>query len=474
MKKLLYTLRIGLLYALFPLAASAQIGQRSYNTTTAVPDVGISNIGSGIAFHVLSWNPLATVSACSVKLQQSPDNAAWVDLIGSQTCTSAGQSAVTNVVANYIRIDPTTLTVSGGGRVVFHWDGYNSSPSGGGTVTGTGASPEVAFWSSPNALTGSTNFTYTTGQLRLISPAVGTTPLVVNSFSASQTAGLADFNNNSTAGATIFGTVTARGAGVGNFGSLFASVQNSEASYAYSTFNVLAPANYGYVERLRNDGTYEVSAFNGTSVQGFFFQPTTAVVPGILAGSVSVQYGAASDGLVLGIPGQTSAILTFLGNAGGKAIIGVAAAAGTPAKINLPQVTGTVGQILSTDGGTPQQTSWITSNTTATNCAANGTAANPSVVSCVAAAAGMFSCATAASTGTCRVNTTAVTANSEIFVTQDAADGGAGQLNVTCNTGNDLSASAPLLASKSTGASFTINLGVVGTNPACFEYYIVN
>lgn len=111
---------------------------------------------------------------------------------------------------------------------------------------------------------------------------------------------------------------------------------------------------------------------------------------------------------------------------------------------------------------------------TATDCKANGTAASPSVVSCSAASAGMFSCATNASTATCQVNSTAVTANSEIFITQDAADGGASQLNVTCNTTNVLNTSKPLLVSKSAGVSFTINLGTVTTNPACFEYYIVN
>jgi len=111
---------------------------------------------------------------------------------------------------------------------------------------------------------------------------------------------------------------------------------------------------------------------------------------------------------------------------------------------------------------------------TITNCAANGSAANPSIVACSAAAAGMFSCSTTASTGTCQVNTSAVTANSEIFITQDAADGGAGQLNVTCNTNNVLSTTKPLLVSKNAGVSFTINLGTVSVNPACFEYNIVN
>jgi len=111
---------------------------------------------------------------------------------------------------------------------------------------------------------------------------------------------------------------------------------------------------------------------------------------------------------------------------------------------------------------------------TATNCKGNGTAANPSVVTCAAAAAGMFSCDPAASTGTCQVNTTAVTANSEIQIIQDAADGGASQLNVTCNTALVTPAAKPILLSKNAGVSFTINLGTVTANPGCFEYTITN
>jgi hypothetical protein len=107
-----------------------------------------------------------------------------------------------------------------------------------------------------------------------------------------------------------------------------------------------------------------------------------------------------------------------------------------------------------------------------TNCAGVGTAANPSVVTCGAAPAGMFSCATAATTGTCVVDTTAVTANSVIQIVQDAADGT--PLSVTCNTANVESTTKPVLLSKSAGTSFTINLGTVTTNPGCFEYTIIN
>jgi hypothetical protein len=70
------------------------------------------------------------------------------------------------------------------------------------------------------------------------------------------------------------------------------------------------------------------------------------------------------------------------------------------------------------------------------------------------------------------VATTAVTANSEIFITPNDAEGT--RLSVTCNTGITLPAAAPLLASKSAGTSFTINLGTVSVNPACFDYLIMN
>ncbi len=111
---------------------------------------------------------------------------------------------------------------------------------------------------------------------------------------------------------------------------------------------------------------------------------------------------------------------------------------------------------------------------TTTNCAAVGTAANPSVASCGAAAAGHFSCATNASTGTCTVNTTAVTANSEIFVLESDTTVTGTALGVTCNTSTTVNPATRLLASSVAATSFTINLGTVTTNPACFSYWVVN
>lgn len=108
---------------------------------------------------------------------------------------------------------------------------------------------------------------------------------------------------------------------------------------------------------------------------------------------------------------------------------------------------------------------------TGTNCAASGTAANPSVVSCVGAAAGAVYCDVAASAGTCTVNTTAVTANSRIFITLNTADGT--ELSKTCNAAPSV-VPAEFYASKVAGTSFTINMPTITTNGACFEYFIVN
>jgi len=107
-----------------------------------------------------------------------------------------------------------------------------------------------------------------------------------------------------------------------------------------------------------------------------------------------------------------------------------------------------------------------------TNCAAAGTAANPSVASCAAAPAGSFSCATNASGGTCVVNTTAVTSNSEIFITQRSDTTTGTRLSVTCNT--TLTTVIPEITAVTAATSFTINLGTITTNPECFSYYIIN
>lgn len=94
--------------------AHAQINQTATLTTGSKIGTVISEVGSGVNVHIVTWNTTGTVSACSVKVQQSADNITFSDLITSQTCTSSGgpTTSVTGVV-NYIRVNATTLTGSG-------------------------------------------------------------------------------------------------------------------------------------------------------------------------------------------------------------------------------------------------------------------------------------------------------------------------------------------------------------------------
>jgi hypothetical protein len=99
---------------------------------------------------------------------------------------------------------------------------------------------------------------------------------------------------------------------------------------------------------------------------------------------------------------------------------------------------------------------------TATNCSSS---AAPAV--CAAAPAGSVVVAAAATTVV--VNTTAVTANSQIFVMYDSSLGT--KLSVTCNT------TVPALygvTARTAATSFTLTASAPITNPACFSYFIVN
>lgn len=98
----------------------------------------------------------------------------------------------------------------------------------------------------------------------------------------------------------------------------------------------------------------------------------------------------------------------------------------------------------------------------ATNCSS---AASPAV--CGSSMSGSVVVAAAASTVV--VNTSAVTANSQIIVTEDASLGT--KLSVTCNT--NLFSSA--VTARTAATSFTITLGSSpATNPACLSYTIIN
>lgn len=103
---------------------------------------------------------------------------------------------------------------------------------------------------------------------------------------------------------------------------------------------------------------------------------------------------------------------------------------------------------------------------TATNCSSS---ASPAV--CGSAAAGSVVIAAAATTVT--VNTTAVTANSQIFLVPDDTLGT--KLGVTCNSTLATLVGGLAVTARTAATSFQITSGATpAVNPLCISYYIVN
>jgi hypothetical protein len=105
---------------------------------------------------------------------------------------------------------------------------------------------------------------------------------------------------------------------------------------------------------------------------------------------------------------------------------------------------------------------------TATNCASS---ASPAV--CGSAAAGDVAVPTGA-TPTLQINTTAVTANSQIQLTVAESATVGTRLSVTCNSTLSTLVN-PVETTRAAGASFTIQMNsTLAINPACVHYTIVN
>jgi hypothetical protein len=200
---------------------------------------------------------------------------------------------------------------------------------------------------------------------------------------------------------------------------------------------------------------------------------------GMTAGQVAIAATASTVTSSKALAGSGAGITT--GPASGVTSTDFAAFTGTGGQIADSGIPDTAAGILAACTGcaplaSPTFTGTVTLPLLAstTNCAAAGTGANPSVVSCTAAPAGSFSCATNASTGTCTVDTTAVTANSNIFIQPVGATVIGTKIGVTCNTTSDTGLTAPRLAAQVASTSFTINLGTFSSNPLCFNYWIVD
>jgi hypothetical protein len=105
---------------------------------------------------------------------------------------------------------------------------------------------------------------------------------------------------------------------------------------------------------------------------------------------------------------------------------------------------------------------------TTTNCSSS---ASPAV--CGSSSAGSVAVPTGTGSSTLTVNTTAVTANSQIVLTVDDTLGT--KLSVTCNSTLSTLVGGAVITARSAGTSFQITFnGTIVTNPVCMSFTITN
>ena len=134
------------------LSGTGYNASRTFVTTSVAADTGISE-NSSIGWHQIGWTVTGSPASCTVKLQTSPDNTTWTDLI-TGTCTTNGQSAISaQTLAAYVRIDVTALSASSSVQVQYLGWAYNPNPGGGGSGTVTSITCGTGATCSPPTIT---------------------------------------------------------------------------------------------------------------------------------------------------------------------------------------------------------------------------------------------------------------------------------------------------------------------------------
>jgi len=490
----------------------------SGSTTLTVPatdteELDIGKVGGGNAKLGLLGTTSGTfqISTNATASQLNFGSNANVTSAGALTvtsCTGCGSSSgtVTSVsfTGGLISVaTPTTtpaLTVAGTSGGIPYFSGAATwASSAAGTVNtlmkwGGAGNPPIASSVTDNGTTVST------GEQIVSTLATGTAP-----FSVASTTNVANLNASSLNGATFAapGAIGGTTPGSGAFTTLTSSSTDTfSGAGAASTASVLlngtlfsggsGTTTFPYL-LLQPSGTSAVTtwatagtmlginaptsignlvnfAVNGSSI--FNIGPTGSInMSGVLTSNSNVIAGVASFFQLNGRAKLSSpADSIFLMQNNAASAFNRLDFGGTTSSFPALQVSGANLQVELADGSglTGLSASNLTSNTysTGTNCSSS---ASPAV--CAAAAGG--SVVIAAGATSVVVDTTAVTANSQILVTEDSSLGT--KLTVTCNTQSDLVVGSPTITARTGGTSFTISLPVAPTtNPVCLSYLVLN
>lgn len=121
---------------------------QSFSISATGAQTAINLSAAGIDTHILEWRPVGTVTTCTVALDTSPDGVTWTPggAIAGQACTSAGQTNSQPIIANFVRVNVTTLTGGGSLTVVYSGRLAPSYPLGNGISNGTFVTTSDILW----------------------------------------------------------------------------------------------------------------------------------------------------------------------------------------------------------------------------------------------------------------------------------------------------------------------------------------
>lgn len=207
---------------------------------------------------------------------------------------------------------------------------------------------------------------------------------------------------------------------------------------------------------------------NTTLVSGNLFLPSNSIIDSATSGNLN--FGTATTTtMTFGRLGQSIFVNSLLKinpltgiDTSSSGILYIGSSTASAISIGKATATTTILGNLSSNSATLGNAT-ITNQKTSSNC---NSSASPAV--CASAPSGSVAMATGVSTLV--VNTTAVTANSQIMITEDSSLGS--RLGLTCNTAATRSYR---VSARTAGTSFTIKSSAnPTTNKACLSYWIIN
>lgn len=454
--------------------AAVQLHQFNDFTTSAKAQ-SFNLIGTGNLYHQVTYNVIGTASPVSVVIEASKNNGTTYSTIATLTDTGGTSSSFSGSY-NLIRITPT-WTDTAAINPAYLTATYAGSPTVTAKITGGGTSGQVAYFDGIGSITGNAamSFATTTG-LTLTLPLVSTQGTIVDSTPfISHTATWNDaadaFIDDNRA---ITSTASAATSAISRVQVGGSTVYRWRKDGSYSDTDTFAQAGINLTQ-----GRYVASSDGGGSVR---FLTTNNATGGLIFSSGGTQTsnsGAQHSAFAFNpgsyTSGAGSAVFTGIderytinfGAAQSGSVTGIFVNA-TETALNsvihnlMDLQVGAASKFKVDNAGNAQ----AQRHDTLTNCADSAGAA-----ACGSASSGAF--VIDATTTATVVSTTAITANSQVLLTEDSSLGT--RLGITCNTQSILILGTPVVTARTTGASFTATI-VVGptTSPMCINYTIVN